>query len=404
MNNTSVIRRNKFVFICNNTLQTIALLCLTGPIMQTFLSEIGIAPERITLLLTVHQLTNVAGIVLCSRFADRGNVFHRYAFVAMPLAGFFLLYLPLCFSTSLSSSEAFLFAVAVSAAQALCLSLHTVCAYKLPYFALTPQDYAQASAIAGIVGGLISLATGPLMTFLASRYEYTDIMKVAFPAAAVSAGLGALVCFLFRDREGAPKNNDDQPKIPLVTIFKNPVFYKLFFPNLFRGISAGITTIFATVAIIRGFDTDVSLALVSIQSIATFGSCGIFALLSKKIRPCRAVLCGTVLFLFAPLMLTSDKYVFLGAALAVLLGKLIVDIAVPAAVMTVVPADIAGPYSAWRMILHNGGMAIGTAIASFLPVPVLLILCVVLQLFSGIVYAFSRVMNPPAVDYDPLSK
>jgi Tfp pilus assembly protein PilZ len=59
---------------------------------------------------------------------------------------------------------------------------------------------------------------------------------------------------------------------------------------------------------------------------------------------------------------------------------------VPVVLRFAVPVDIAGPYNAWRMLLHNGGILIATTVAAFIPVEVLLILTVILQLYSGIQY------------------
>ena len=52
----------------------------------------------------------------------------------------------------------------------------------------------------------------------------------------------------------------------------------------------------------------------------------------------------------------------------------------------VVPPDIAGPFNAWRMLLHNAGTMTATAIAAFIPLEWLLAVTTLLQIITGISY------------------
>ena len=89
-------------------------------------------------------------------------------------------------------------------------------------------------------------------------------------------------------------------------------------------------------------------------------------------------------------MLIPNKYVFLAVFALVYLGRTLVDYSVPALLRAAFPVQIAGPYNAWRMLLHNGGTLLATTIAAFIPVTWLLILTVVFQLFSGLHYFFAK--------------
>ena len=74
----------------------------------------------------------------------------------------------------------------------------------------------------------------------------------------------------------------------------------------------------------------------------------------------------------------------------VYLGRTLVDYSVPAILRSAIPVQIAGPYNAWRMLLHNGGTLLATTIAAFIPVTWLLVLTVVFQLFSGFHYFVAK--------------
>lgn len=90
------------------------------------------------------------------------------------------------------------------------------------------------------------------------------------------------------------------------------------------------------------------------------------------------------------MMLIPNKYLFLGVFALVCLGRTLVDYSVPSILRSAVPVHLAGPFNAWRMLLHNGGSLLATTIAAFIPVTRLLALTVFCQLLSGLHYFISR--------------
>jgi len=119
----------------------------------------------------------------------------------------------------------------------------------------------------------------------------------------------------------------------------------------------------------------------------------LFGVLSRYLRPRTVILAGSVCLASALLMLIRGEYLFLAAYATVSLGKLLVDNAVPAALRHTVPSTVAGPYNAWRMILHNIGTILGTLAAAWMPVSGVLALAVAGQLFSGWSYYRAKVMK-----------
>ena len=102
---------------------------------------------------------------------------------------------------------------------------------------------------------------------------------------------------------------------------------------------------------------------------------------------------GSLTFLFLPLMLSENKYVFLAVATVVVFGRTFVDYSVPVALMKVVPVEIAGPYNAWRMVLHSGGTLIATSIAAFIPIELLFGIAIVFQLIAGSMFMLDKIMR-----------
>ena len=381
---------NKSLFIVAMGLRTVALLCVTGPIMQTFLASIGFSSRLIYIHTSIVQIVNVLTISLCSTWADRGSVIKRTALVELPYALLYLLYIPLCLWKS-PSLASFCMLTGICLLQSVCIALWTICEYKLPYYIFTPKEYGSVLSIGGIVGGLISLGTGVIITRLSGVMSYSALM---LSACVVSMGM-MLACTVLhlnlKPVTDAPVlNASSKQKSNQLAIFRYPLFFKMIPANLMRGFGYGTTTIFAAIALDLGFDQSVSTALVTAQSIASLAGCALFGVSITYVPPRAVTLAGSLAFALIPLMLLPSKYIFLAVFVLVYLGRTLVDYSGPSSLRAAVPVNLAGPFNAWRMLLHNGGTLIATTIAAFIPVSWLLVLTVVCQLFSGLHYFLAK--------------
>ena len=382
---------NKSFFIIAMGLRTVALLCVTGPIMQTFLASIGFSSQWIYIHTSVVQAVNILTISLCSTWADRGSVIKRTAMVELPYALMYLLYIPLCVWKS-ASLLSFLLLTLICLMQSVCIALWTICEYKLPYYIFHSREYGAVLSLGGIIGGLISLGTGVVITRLSAVLSYSTLM---LSACGVSLVLMLACVFLhlgLKPLEDAPQTapGSSVKKAGLLEIFRYPLFRRMIPANLMRGFGYGTTTIFAAIAFDLGFDQSVSTALVSAQSIAALAGCSLVGI-AFSFLPARFVtLAGSATFALIPLMLIPNKYVFLVVFAVVYLGRTLVDYSIPAILRSAIPVQLAGPYNAWRMLLHNGGTLIATTVAAFIPVTWLLALTTAFQLISGLHYFFCK--------------
>ena len=381
---------NKLYFVLATAVRTVALLCVTGPIMQTFLGSLGFSSRWIYIHTSLVQAVNVLTISLCSTWADRGSVIRRTAMVELPYALLYLLYIPLCLWKS-PSFGSFLMLTGICVLQSICIALWTICEYKLPYYIFTPREYGSVLSIGGVVGGLISLGAGMVITWLSARMSYASLMLWS---CVLSLGLMVLCALLHLALK--PVQDAPQPaasagkKVTQLEVFRYPLFYRMIPANLMRGFGYGTTTIFAAIALDLGFDQSVSTALVSAQSMAMLVACAAFGLSISYIPPRFVTLIGSLSFGLIPLLLIPSPGVFLTVMALVYLGRTLVDYSVPSILRAAVPVHLAGPYNAWRMLLHNGGTLLATTIAAFIPVSWLLGLTMVFQLASGLHYFLAR--------------
>lgn len=388
---------NKILFIASSALRIVALLCVTGPVMQTFLASIGFSSQWIYIHTSIVHAVNIITISLCSTWADRGSVIRRTVIVELPYALLYLLYIPLCIWKS-ASLTSFVILTAICLMQSVCIALWTVCEYKLPYYIFTPKGYGVVLSISGVVGSLISLATGALISRLSSLVSYATLMLGACVVSMVLMLLCALMHSLLKPIESAPQEMkaEKESVVSQLEVFRDPVFKHLIPANLLRGFSYGTTTIFAAIALDLGFDVGVSTALVSAQSVASLAGCTLVGIALSVMHPRFVIFAGSLLFALIPLMLIPSKLVFLVVFVLVYLGRIMVDYSVPAILRAAIPVHMAGPFNAWRMLLHNGGTLIATTVAAFIPVKWLLILTVIFQVLSGLQFFFSRDLREKA--------
>lgn len=382
---------NELFFIVAMGLRTVALLCVTGPIMQTFLASIGFSSQWIYIHTSIVQAVNIITISLCSTWADHGNVIKRTAFVELPYALLYLLYIPFCLWKS-PSVLSFCMLTGICLLQSVCIALWTVCEYKLPYYIFEPKAYGYALSIGGIVGGLISLGTGVLISRLSSILSYATLMLSASIAslvmmlicASLHLGLKCISSTSFASVDTTAKNTNQ------FAVLRYSTFRRMIPANLMRGFGYGTTTIFAAIALDLGFDQGVSTALVSAQSIAALAGCALVGFSLSFVSPRFVTLAGSLTFALIPLMMVPNQHMFLAVFTLVHLGRTLVDYSVPAILRTAIPVQIAGPFNACRMLLHNAGTLLATTIAAFIPVSWLLALTVVFQLISGFYYFMAK--------------
>lgn len=380
--------KNALRTIVAGAARAIALLCSTGPIMQIFLSNLGFSSQWIYIHTTVVYAANILTIFLCSQWADKGNLIKRTVIVEIPHALLYLCYIPLCIWKS-ASAASFVTLTVVCLLQSVSVALFTVCGYKLPYYMYKPSQYGNVLSLSGLVASALSLVTGIVISWLRTFLSYSELMLYACIASAVMMLLSAWLHWRYQPivpLDSQPEHQEKKPKIPIMTLLRYPLFFKLIPANYFRGFGHGTMAIMATIALDLGLGEGVSLSLVSVQAVATIIACLGFTVFSHKMSLRTTIIVCNLTFLSLPFILIKEVSVFYFAFSAVILGRTIIEYAVPSLMRYVVPSDIAGPFNGWRMLLHNAGHMTATAIAAIIPIQWLLVITAVLQLISGISY------------------
>ncbi len=388
-----IIRSNKVKSILAYAFRALALLFASGTLLQTLLASLGFETRYIYFLSTLMQAANMAVIMFFSRWADTGSVIRRAANTFLAFAALMACYIPLCIWRS-ASLESYLLLLVLCIVQQGVSGLYVVCEYKLPYHVYLPEEYGRISAASGLLSSLITLGAGAGISALVLRFDYVSVMAVGFAVSALLMLASFFLTYtqrsLINEAEPVQHRGKDAPKIPIMEIFKTPVFSFLLIPNLFRGFSSGVISVLTTVAFDLGYDEWIGTAMVSVNSLSALLSCALFGVLAAKISSRAILAAGSVLISMMPLLLIPSETVFLAVYAVVIFGVTLVNYVVPVFLLTRVDVKIAGPYHAWRMVLNFGGMLTATFLAPFFSVPLLLALAAASQILSCLGYCLFR--------------
>ena len=385
-------RKNAIRTITAGAARAVAVLCSTGTIMQIFLLNLGFSNDWIYIHTTIVTAANVITIFLGSQWANSGNLIKRTVIVEIPQAILYLCYIPLCIWKS-ASLASFIMLTGICLLQSVTVALFTVCNYKLPYYMYKPSEYGGVLSTSGFVASCLALCTGLVISWLRTFLSYSQLMLYACIGSAVLIFVSALLHWQYKPivpLDSKPAPTEKMPTIPIGTLLRYPLFTRLIPANFFRGFSYGTVSIMAAIALELGLGESVSLSLVSVQAAATIIGCLGFTFFSSKLSLRSTILVCTLAYLPLPFILTKSTSVFYFAFAAVILGRTFIEYAVPSLMRYVVPADIAGPFNGWRMLLHNAGHMSATAIAVFIPLEWLLIVTTVLQIVAGICYYMNK--------------
>lgn len=390
---------NMVVYWTRGTLQGVAILFAGGTILQTFLAACGLTPAQIGVHATVTNIAFVAVNVLFSGRADRriGGVKKPLALWAVPLALGYGATASLLLLRGLPTQILFAAALVIGVLQYGAYGLYSLFDYKIAYNLIDRKYFGIYSSVVGILIGVLSAGVGTLFGTLTGRFPYYTVVTVGFAAAMGMQLLGGGVCLL--QKETVPEAETREKRAERPNPLKMKSFTVMILPNLFRGVSTGIVSMAAVLALDRGFSEGDTALMVTMASVGVLLGCGLFAVLNGKVMsPRLIVVAGSVLMAVGPFLFLGGMGWFLGCYLVLQLGRCFVDYAVPTVLFEVVPYELAGTYHAWRMVLHTAGTAVGSMVTGCLTGAVaaewILAAAVLLQLISGFAYYFTPCMRP----------
>jgi len=374
---------------------TVVQLITSGGIIQTFFAEIGFSGKQIagyTSLINVIQiLVMISGFFLADQIRKVKKVSSALLLAPIPLC---LSMLPFCFLREWDVSAAYGIALVFCCVQNLFVGFCSVLMMRLLYFIIDMKDYAGLANTNNIISSVFSIVISGMISMLATRYVFRNIMAVGFGISIVFCILCAYMIFSMKEKAEV-QENPKKERFSLSELKKlgQKEFRYFYIPNFMRGITAGGMSVIAVVCM-KEITTDPAVisGLATILCVATIAGCELYQIVRKRISTAMVYLISSVvMFLFLPLMLNGSRTViFCVCYFFVGIGYSVINVSGPVYASEIVDYKDIGTYTSVRLIVTMAGQAAasyGVALAmEYVPSLGILLVCGLAQLISGIMY------------------
>ncbi len=388
-------KRNNFLYYIGQSAYSCVSLIAMGTIFQTFMLESGISEANVSVCVSAIQVAQTVAMLLMSKPAE--NVKNIFLSIAICL---FAQVLPLgamlfiCINTGLSVGFKYVLLFATGLILSVFMGIYSILSYKQPYHIMKISEFGKHTALAGVISGILCAVVSAVISLVLNRFEYFGTMTVVCILGIVLAVVSGGSNFGFVPIE-VKENKKTAQKI---NILRYKPFYQLLIPNIFRGVSMGIFNLTAVI----GYHCDIldkatAALLVTLSQIAAIISCLSYVYFASKRKS--GIIClisSVVIVIFLPLMTISKSSLMF--AVFYFLGFFFINCithAVPVIVAENIDYNCIGQYTAWRMSLYTGGVAIGGALVPIMLKSVggtlTLLICGIIMLPCGIgYYLFER--------------
>lgn len=362
----SVITANKLneikYYIANPLHSCGFALVGTGSIIQGFLLKSGVPDKNVAFFVSAMLVAQMLAMTLTSGAVESMKKMIKVSALIslchIPLLAVMIFF---CVNKAVPSViYGVVFAAGIFAS--LFYGLHGVLSYKLPYKIMDIKEYGRILGVSGVFLGLVSTLFSFIISYFtkSQSFDYFRVMTVFFAVGIVMFVLNAVVAASYKEiYADVSKSSVTHDKI---NIFRYKPFYILLMPNLLRGFHTGVWGVIMVIGNSSGIigGEQGAFLTVLLQGSLMVG-CFIYSRISGKAEHGKLIFLSSLLTaVLAPFMLVGkDPAVFFAVYLIVSLFKNFIDYGVPTAITKIVDYRCIGQYSAWRMVLHTLGTALG---------------------------------------------
>ena len=353
---------NELKLYTSDALYQAVLLIATGPLLQSFMLEMGMSADVVSRLVSVFQVVQGAIMLLCASLTERiKNVTKVCAIlVSNPLC---LLLVMLFYGITGAENAlpgAYFMVLAGGCLTNVLLGVYNVLIYKRPYHIMDMRDYGRITANGSVYIGVVGMLISFFLTFCMGKFSFLNVIRGFSFVSIIVVVLACLIAASFRKIENTESYT--KPTGEKINLFRYRPFYILIIPNLLRGISAGVYSVSVTIGYYFGILDSVSSSFMNIAvHVGTILGGVFYVWATKKWSTAKIILIFTVLSaVFRPLMLIGNSaavYIIFYTASYIVIT--VFSMAIPVSVTEFVDYHVMGRYTAWRMMLQTIGIAIG---------------------------------------------
>lgn len=354
------MKNNVAKYYVHMIMTSIVAMLASGSILQSFLMEAGLGEESVNILTSLMQMVQVAVMVGFSKKMDGSQKIVEISaysrLLDLPLIIFLIF---VSFTLPENKNMLFIITMILMVIYGVGIGITNISSYKLPYLVIDLNQYGKITALAGVLSGVLTFFLSAGVSYAQESFNYFSVMKGVFLLAIISLIIYVISTAAMKGNYEMVKADAEEKKKTNILSYK-PFSY-LIIPNLLRGFNAGIIGISVTVGYyVKLIDGAAASLMVGVSTIATILGCFVYANISQKVKDGNTLLISSIAVCLAmPLMLLGSRTgIFITFYAVTFFFYNIINYAVPAAVVKFVDYDIAGQYSAGRMILHTAGMAL----------------------------------------------
>lgn len=344
------------------TIYNLGFTFCTGAIMQTFLIQAGFLAEQVYILNSLMQIMQVAMMLVLTFLSGKIKRVKMVTSISclslILLTGVFLMG---AINPELIKHGYVVAVFTVAGVSYVGVGLYTILSYCLPYHIIDMKDYGKMTGISTAIGGGVSFLASFVYSILLSKFSYMKVTSSFFVLAIVCFIITSIVCASMREKN-VDANEEEQEKNDFIAVFKNKHTYILLIPNFVRGLSVGIFSVIATIAIAESILNETTSSYVNvILQIATFAGNIFFAFAYKKLSSKNLLLIATLgVCVSFPFSLELGVVGFFFCFTIASFFRFVTDTAIPVLITEIIPKEQIGPYTSIRMLVFTGAQAVAT--------------------------------------------
>ncbi len=387
---------NYIKYYLRTAFYSVGILFTGVSMIQVFLTGLGVDAISLGVFTSLVSVIQVLTNIVFSTYGDRCKSVKKYmALLCIPIGACSAVLVPLCLATQMKLTAVFILTASICILQMLFITLYNVLAFKLPYSIIDIQNFGRFASIDGIIAGVASTAASFAVSEFLIEYDVRSVFVIAFGIGGACMLIAAIFnASLDTSRKSFPTVTVKEQKQGMLAGFRElwntPSFRRLMIPNFLRGIHVGMLSVATVIAVSCGFSAETAGQIVTVTFIGNISGSFLYMIASRYINSRKLCLLGSLIICVGIFMPFCTDTLFLAVYFITMIGKYIIDYAVPSRVYVIIPAEIACRYQTWRMIITTVGIVLSSAVSGifieYISVFGFIVIASVCQLICGICY------------------
>lgn len=360
--------KNLLLFTAKESIYVAITPVLWGAIMQQFLLDREVSNFLVGIFTSLVSAVYMVSTMIFAGLSERTNTPLKHCTrVMLAVAVFSAAYLPITF-WDLGSTATIILASLLTVVLHFFHSCKYIYDYRINYQIIDAKHYGTMIFLSSAFTGVGGVAFSWLFSYMIDNntggnpYFICMILTVALLLLTVVFNTRLKPIYPLPTAKTGRKTLIQQ----LREILHEESFRKLLLPNLLRGITLSVTGCIVLIAAVMGIDESGRAKIPLIQALATAMASVVYMLLSKFLKVGGINIVGGALTCALIFLPWNNTWGFLIVLFVGILGRVIVDNAVPTMLFPIIDPKIAGSYNAWRCVLYSLCMIVMTPVVSAL--------------------------------------